>query len=1077
MKKLLNFFIVLGIALLMSLPALAQQTPSELQLKAMKWRNIGPFNGGRITTVVGHPTEQLVFWSGHSSGGLWKTEDAGESWIPVGQGQFHYASVGAMALYEKNPDIMYVGLGEPQLRQSVSWGDGMYKTIDGGKTWQHIGLKEARQISKVIIHPDNPDIVWVASMGHTWGPNPERGVFKTIDGGKTWKKVLYKNEKIGVAKLEMEPGNPNILYASLWEFERKTWGAKTGGGESGLWKSTDGGETWKDISKNKGMPEGQFGKIGIAISAADPQRVYALIDNETKTGLYRSSDRGNSWEFVSSSPVITLRPFYFFHLYPNPVNADDLWAPANKLQHSTDGGKTWVMEPCIKDDYHAMWIDPNNTDRMIIGCDGGATVTLTGGKRWSDYDNQSGAQMYRVNTDDQFPYRVYGNAQDLIAYSVPSASRWGGIANHETGYIATGETGNVIPKPGDPNIVYSLATGAMYGGGGQFTVNNLKTGQDNSRSPWPQILYGTGANEFKYRFNWFAPFFVSPHDPNTIYMGANVVFRTSDEGLTWDVISPDLTNNMTDKMKVAGSPWFPEYFGQEVFSTIERMAESPLEEGVIWTGSDDGLIYLTRDGGKNWENVTPPNLPPLCNVTEVEASPHNAATVYIAMTRYRSSDDYSPYLLKSSDYGKTWKRLDGNFPKDQVTRTIREDIKRKGMLFVGTETGIYASVDDGESWTRINLNMPPLPVHDIKVKDNDLVIATHGMGFWILDEIGPLHDYKREYAQETAHLFKPGDHTRFGYNWWFAYGGGPVSDKLHYYVRNAETGLTFYERGIQEGIRYREFVGCGQGRPLGVIIYYLLSDKAKDVNLDILDAEGNVIRSYTSKDLPVEKYETIEFSEYGQTVSPQDQARTDVSKGLNRFIWDMRYANLPVYEGVTPQTINPIVKPGTYQVRLTVDGESQTQSFELKMNPNENYTQSQADEKYDFWMKIYNKGNDVLKSVSEAKSIQEKVAEVLKSNNSKELKDQGAVIDKLAQDYITRVFSTATTLPQMVSERTKPMTELVLLHNIMESSEGPANKPMYDLYDEISVKIDKSYNEYKTALETEMTKFEKLQKN
>jgi photosystem II stability/assembly factor-like uncharacterized protein len=432
--------------------------------QALEWRNIGPFNGGRGTSVVGHPTDPQVFWFGHGSGGLWKTEDAGTYWMPVGDGQFRYASVGAIALYEKDPNIMYVGLGEPQMRQSVSWGDGMYKTVDGGETWEHLGLDEARTISKVIIHPDNPDVVYVASMGHVWGPSPERGVFKTTDGGKTWDKVLFKSDRTGAIDLIMSPEDPNILFAGLWEFERRAWGAKTAGPEGGLWKSADGGDTWTEITRNEGMPAGMWGRLGLTMSAADPKRVYALIDNETQQGLYRSDDLGETWRFISGDANITARPFYFYHLHADPSNADNLWVPGNKLWRSTDAGTTWVLEPGIKDDFQDLWIDSKDPNRMIVTCDGGTQVTLTGGKTWSTFANQSGAQFYRVDTDDQFPYRVYANTQDLIVYSVPSASRWGGIPLHMTDFIGSGETSRALPKPGDPNIVYSLATGATFGG-------------------------------------------------------------------------------------------------------------------------------------------------------------------------------------------------------------------------------------------------------------------------------------------------------------------------------------------------------------------------------------------------------------------------------------------------------------------------------------------------------------------------------------------------------------------------------------------------------------------------------------
>jgi photosystem II stability/assembly factor-like uncharacterized protein len=1059
-------------------PVFAAQPTNNFQasIKALQWRNIGPFNGGRGTSVVGHPTNRQVFWFGHGSGGLWKTEDAGTTWMPVGDGQFRYASVGAIALHEKNPDIMYVGLGEPQMRQSVSWGDGVYKTVDGGKTWQHIGLDEARTISKVIIDPNDPNTVYVASMGHVWGPSPERGVFKTTDGGKSWKKVLFKSDKTGTIDMVMSPKDPNILFAAMWEFERKAWGAKTGGPEGGLWMSTDGGETWTDITRNEGLPAGMWGRVGVTMSAADPKRIYALIDNEMKQGLYRSDDLGKSWRLVSDDANITARPFYFYHITADPNNADHLWVPGNKTWRSVDAGKSWILEPSIKDDFQDIWIDPNDPNRMILTCDGGTTVTLTGGKTWSSFANQSGVQFYRVDTDDQFPYRVYGNAQDLIVYSLPSSSRWGGIPLHMTDFIGSGETARAVPKPGDPNIVYSIATGATFGGATMFTINNIKTGQSETRPIWPEILFGVPASNFKYRFNWQAPFLVSPHDSKTIYMAGNVVFRTRDEGMSWEVISPDLTHNMTDKMKVAGSPWLPEYFGQETFSTILRLEESPHEKGVLWAGSDDGRVHLTRDGGKNWNEVTPPGLPELSAIYEIEISPHDPASVYLAITRYRKADDYKPYLLKTKDYGKTWERLDANFPQDEITRTIREDTVRKGMLFVGTETGIYVSIDDGKEWRRMNLNMPPVPVHDIEVKGNDLVVATHGRGFWILDEISPLREYTADLAQKTAHLFRPGDHTRFGYHWWMDYGGGPASDEKYFFVRNAEPGYTFYERGIVNGERKRDFIDAGDARPLGVIIDYLLSDQAKEVSLDILDENGKVVRSYSSKELPTETFKAIKATEYGGGKSASEP-RASVGTGLNRFIWDMRYPNVSRIPGVPPVVISPIAKPGTYKVRLTVDGKSQTQSFRLKINPNEKYTRKQTDAKAEFWMKLYAKAEQSIQSVLAAKAAQSKVAKALEKGGPDALKAQGAVVDKLARDYISSMVATGATLVQIISEETKPLSKLVTLHNVLEHTEGPPNQGVREVYDKVSAEMDEYRSRFEAKLKAEMAKFEKLAGN
>jgi photosystem II stability/assembly factor-like uncharacterized protein len=1045
------------------------------QLAALEWREIGPYNGGRGTSVVGHPTDPFVFWFGHSSGGLWKTEDAGTYWEPVGEGQFNYASVGAIAVAEKYPDIMYVGLGEPNMRQSVSWGDGMYKTADGGETWQHIGLKDSLHIARIRIHPDHPDIVYVASLGHAFGPSKEKGIFRTRDGGKTWENVLFKNEGTGAIDLVMSPGDPNVLFAALWEFERKAWGAKTGGPDSGIWRSTDGGDSWQEISTNKGLPEGAMGRIGLTMSAADPNRVYAIVDSETQQGLYRSDDLGDTWRFVSADANITARPFYFYTILANPSNADQLWIPGNKLWRSVDGGESWILEPGIKDDYQDIWIDPNNEDRMIATCDGGTQVTLTGGKTWSGFANQNGTQFYRVSTDDQFPYRVYSNSQDLLVYSVPSRSRWGGIPVHMTDYIASGETGSVIPKPGDPNIVYSLTTGATFGGAAQFTINNLKTGQNEVRSVWPEILFGTPASDFAYRFNWQAPFIVSPHDPNIIYMAGNVVYRTHDEGMNWEIISDDLTHNMTEKMKVAGTPWLPEYFGQEIFSTIHRLVESPHEKGVLWAGTDDGRLWITRNGGGQWQEITPPDLPELSAIYEIEISPHDPATTYIAITRYRKADnDYSPYLLKTDDYGKSWKRIDGSFPKDEITRTVREDTVRKGMLFVGTETGVFVTIDDGNEWRRLNLNMPPLPVHDLEVKHSDLVAATHGRGFWILDDISPLRQYKEAQAEKPAQLFKPADHTRFGYNWWMDYGGGPPSDEKYFFVRNAEAGYTFYERGIVNGERKRDFIDAGDARPIGALIYYLLREDAKEISLSILDEDGKVVRTFTQDEIPTQRFLSFDNRGYEQDLVT-GEPRATVSKGLNRFIWDMRYPMVSAIPGVPPVMIKPIVKPGTYQVRLTVDGKSQTESFEVKLNPNESYTRAQTDAKAEAWMALYAKAEEGVQTVLKAQAAQAEAAKIIESSDaSAELKAQAEAVSQLCTDFIKSMLATGRTLVQIISEPTRPMSKLVTLHNIMEHSEGPPNQPWLQVYEKTAAEIDARMAEFNQALASEVEKLEVL---
>ena len=1022
------------------------------QLSALEWRFIGPVWGNRGSVVLGHPTKSNVFYHG-ASNGLWKTEDAGVYWMPVGDADFKSGNIGAMEISASNPDIMYVGMGEPQMRNNVSWGDGVYKSIDGGETWTHLGLAETHHISQVRIHPTNPDIVYVGAYGHAFGPNPERGVYKTIDGGDTWKKVLYKSETAGVIDLIMNPKKPNELFAAIWEFERKAWGPKTGGAESGLWKSTDGGATWQDISKNSGMPAGLMGRIGVTMSAADGKRVYALIDSETKPGLYRSDDLGDNWTFVSDNFQIIGRPFYYSHIYASPHDANELWSPNNRNFYSKDGGKTWILDPGIKDDFHDVWIDNKDPKRMIVTNDGGCQVSLTGGLTWSSQYSQKNSQFYRVNTDNDFPYNVYGVVQDSLTFKVPSASRWGGISGHETTIIGNGETSNAIPHPEDNNIVYNFSGGTVMGSGAPFTKNNIKTGQNNVRSIWPEPMFGLNASDLKYRFNWDTPFFISPHDSNTIYAAANVVFKTTDEGLNWEVISGDLTNDVQERQKITGTPWLSEYFGQEIYSTIHRMDESPLKEGVIWTGSDDGLIFLTKNGGKMWRDVSIHDCPKYSQIYEIEPSPHDVATAYVAITNYNTDDDYAPYIYKTSDFGKTWTNLSASFPQTEVTRTIREDKVRKGLLFVGTETGVYTSLDDGKNWQKFSVNMPAVPVVDIKIKDNDLVIATNGRGFWVMDDITPLRLQEEALKSEGAHLYPITDHTRFGYCWWMDYvPGGDPGERKNYFTQNQRPGLTYYELGFTptNGERRRKFIDAGDPRPLGVIIYFKLNETPNDISLTILDENGKQVRKYTKADMRL-------------------RADSDgtINGGLNKFIWDMRYTQVTSVPNRPATAIRPIVKPGKYSAKLTVDGFSHIETFEMFISPHETFTKAETDSKHEFWMAMHKQVETTTQHIIKALHLKEETAKKVSAykanggSNGKAINAQAEVIYNLVNTYESTYVSTGRTLAEIINLPATILSKMAFLSSILEVSEGPVTKNMQLIYEKLvkdSKDVDKKYN-------------------
>jgi photosystem II stability/assembly factor-like uncharacterized protein len=1034
------------------IPRVAFPEQKVADIDALKWRFIGPMMGNRGSAVIGHPTDKNVFFHA-ASNGLWKTTDAGKTWLAVGDKDFKKGSMGAIEISESNPDIIYVGTGEPQMRNNVTWGDGVYKSTDGGDTWTNMGLKDTHHIAQVRIHPSNPDIVYVAAYGHAFGPNEERGIFKSVDGGKTWDKVLYKGDKLGAIDLTMNHSNPDELFASMWEFERKAWGPKTGGGKSGLWHSTDGGKTWADISKNKGMPEGRFGRIGTSMAMNDDNTIYALIDSETKPGLYRSDNNGNSWAFVSDNFQIIGRPFYYSHIYVNPMNSEELWSPNNRLWSSTDGGKNWRVEEGIKDDFHDVWIDPTDANRMIATNDGGVQVTLTGGMSWSQNYAQKNAQYYRVSTDNQFPYNVYGTVQDLLSFKVPSSSRWGGISGYETTIIGNGETGNAFVDPDDNNIVFTISSGTTTGNGIAFTKNNIKTGQNEVRTVIPFPPYGVNTSELKYRVQWDTPFFISKYDSNTIFTAANVVFKSTDEGMSWTPISKDLTNDHEDKQVITGTPWLPEYFGQEIYSTIARMAESPVKRGIIWTGSDDGLIYLTKDEGKTWNNVTIPKLPKYSHIREIEASPYDAATAYATYSNYNTNDDYKPYLYKTTNYGKSWTNLSANFPQGETLRTVREDTQVKGLLYAGTETGVFVSLDDGKNWKSLSVNMPAVPVVDIEVKNNDLVIATNGRGLWVMDDITPIRaNAKRN--KNAVLLFDISDHTRLGYNWWLDYtpGGDPKGMKK-YFVQNMRPNHVFYELGIVNGEKRREFVNAGDAKSLGVTMYFELMKEPKDISITILDAEGNEIRHYTKDDMRL------------KTVDAKD---TSFNSGLNKFVWDMRY------DAVEFMKLQPIAAPGNYKARLSVDGVDHVSKFKVFMSPNETYTKKQRAAKKKFWMALYESAKSNVAKIHKADAIAKEAT--AKAESNKALENSAKKVADVVSTYRTVYIAKGRTLAEIINQPSKIFSKMVWLHNLMESSEGPATQQSLDQFETLKKEMAAADAAYEKDIKPAMTAFEKASK-
>jgi photosystem II stability/assembly factor-like uncharacterized protein len=934
---------------------------------SLEWRCIGPHRGGRVVAVAGHPTEQGTFYFGGCAGGVWKTTSGGELWENISDGYFNTAAIGAIAVSDSDPNVLYVGTGEACIRSNVSHGDGVYKSSDGGHTWHNVGLKDTRHIAHLAIHPKNPDIAYVAALGHAWGPNEERGVFRTRDGGKTWEKVLYKSNRAGAADISMDPHHPDVLFATIWQAQRHPHKLHSGGEDSGIWKSTDGGDTWTDITNNKGLPEASArGRIGVAASPAQPGRVWAIIEAADKEGkdvggVYRSNDWGETWEKLSTEADLRRRPWYYMHIFADPQVPDTLWVLNLDCWKSTDGGKTFFQVPMPHGDNHGLWIDPRNSNRLIRSDDGGATVSFDGGRTWSSILNQPTAQFYHVTTDDEIPYNVYGSQQDNWAMKLPSIGFEGAITWTDYEEPGGGESGYIAISPKPPHRVFGGAIGTGTGHG-RLIAWNPQTGQKRNITVWPEIYGGgAGAGDMKYRFQWTFPVEFSPHDPDVLYICSNFVHRSRDEGSSWEVISPDLTRNDPEKLQSSGGAVTADNSGAEVYGTIFAFRESPHEAGVFWAGSDDGLIHLSRDGGKSWENVTPPGLPEWALISIIEPSPYDAATVYVAATRYKH-DDLKPYLFKTNDYGKTWTLITSGIPEHEFTRVIREDPNRRGLLYAGTETGLYVSFDDGANWQRFQSNLPIAPIHDVVIKGSDLVAATHGRAFWILDDLTPLYQMSDATERETAKLFKPRSTTRFRYY------GHMGSDTLAGYVTYKMTGpVTVAFRPVEtpSGAKTEAFLNAGKNPPPGVIVSYFLKEKPeKPVTLRFLDAQGNVVRSFTS--------------------DAEKPPRAPVQPGSNRFVWDLRYDRPTRVEDGKPKdefaemmeaATAPRAIPGEYQVQLVVGDDTFTESFTLAPDPRLPITADDLRAQFDMKLALRDRLSEVHEAINQLRRMRKQAEE------------------------------------------------------------------------------------------------------
>jgi photosystem II stability/assembly factor-like uncharacterized protein len=890
---------------LFSAPVARAQGVDPNLYAGLRWRCIGPFRGGRALAAAGVPGEPETFYFGAVGGGVWKTTDSGRVWKPIFDA-VPIASMGALAVAPSDPNVIYVGTGEADMRSDISFGDGIYKSTDAGKTWRNVGLRETRHIGRILVDPHNPDIVLVAALGRAYGPNPERGIFRSTDGGQNWHKVLYKDENTGAVDLAFDPDNAQTVFGTLWRTRRPPWStyAPLDGPGSGLYKSTDEGATWKEISGH-GLPYGNLGRIGVAVSAGTHgQRIYAVVDARKNGGLYRSEDGGANWTLVNTDRRIHERGWYFGTVTVDPHDPNTVYLPNVSLYRSRDGGKTFTS---IKgapggDDYHLLWVDPGDSRRMIVASDQGTTISVDDGQTWSSWYNQPTAQFYHVATDNQFPYKVYGAQQDSGTAGTLSRSDYGQITFRDWRPVGGDEGGYIVPDPSDPNFVF--AGGTL----GELHRFNWNTGESQDISPWPSVSFGTDISGRKYRFTWTSPIVFSPQDPHTLYMGAQVLLETRDRGMSWQAISPDLTGAEAGATN-AQVPLTVNNAMQRGYGVIYTIAPSPNSPGTIWVGTDTGLIQLTRDGGKTWENVTPKGWAPWSKISLIDASRFDSATAYVAVDRHRV-DDFRPYIYRTHDYGKTWTQISDGFADTAYVHAVREDSERKDLLFAGMETGVYVSFDDGGHWQPLQLNLPVAPIHDLVVHGDDLVVATHGRSFWILDDIAPLRQLSPDVASADAHLFRPAAALRVRGN------------------QNRDTPLPLE-------------TPAGQNPPEGAIFdYYLKAAAPSPVFLEIADAQGNVVRHFSSTDVPPPlDFSQLAFPPYWVEV-PHILGG---NAGEHRFVWDLRYPtpqwlfheySMAAVVGETPVAPRgPLVLPGKYEVRLTADGRTYRQPLEVKEDP------------------------------------------------------------------------------------------------------------------------------------------------
>ncbi|MDA0244214.1 MAG: glycosyl hydrolase [Chloroflexi bacterium] len=1032
-------------------------------LQKLRYRSIGPTRGGRVIAVAADPVNPNVFYFGAVAGGIWKTDDGGHYWNCVSDGYLKTSAIGALAVAPSDPNVIYAGTGETTIRIDVSHGDGVYKSTDAGQSWKHMGLADSRHIGRIRVHPTNPDLVYAAVLGHAFRTNEERGVYRSKDGGQTWERVLYVSDKAGAVDLSLDPNNPRILFATIWQTQRKFWSIESGGDDCGLWRSTDGGDTWENITRHKGLPTGVIGKIGVAVSPAQSGRVWAIIEAEgDKRGLYRSDDNGQTWEKTYSNRKVLWRPWYYAHVFAHPTNPDTVYIFNMMAWSSIDGGKTFNPMSTPHGDNHDLWIDPTNPQRMIGGDDGGAWVTFNGGRTWSTIYNQPTAQFYHVTTDNQFPYRVYGTQQDNSSISVPSRTGTGAIGWTDCYPAGTGESGYIAVHPKDNNIVFVGAIGSSPGGGDSLQKYDHRTKQIQLVTIWPEDGYH-GAEQARYRFQWTYPILFSPHDPDLLYACGNVVFTTRDNGQSWQAISPDLTYADPETLKPSGGPLTYDTAGAEMYATIFAFAECPHEQGVLWAGSDDGLIHLSKDGGQNWTNVTPPDMAKFTQVTMIEPSAHHKGTVYVTAARHKMGD-YAPYVYKTSDYGQTWTLLTNGLPADDFCRVVRCDPSRDGLLYVGTELGVYVSFNDGANWQSLQANLPVSPVYDMVIKENDLVVATHGRSFWILDDLTQLHQLHDELLANDKFLLRPRDHVRLP-NALFGDAFGGEAGK-NYPMSGFGVPATFVQKKDDYGQTEITVLDGGEDLPNGVFIRYYTAEKPEgEVKLAILDEAGELIREYTST--KPEKKEDMK-----QPVVPAEA-------GMNAFFWNMRYPDAVEVKGVDLfRMAGPLAPPGNYQVRLTIGDWSATHPFALLPDPRVTATAEDFAAQFALLQQIYAKLNETHTAVNNIRDLKAQVNGWLERLKEHAGAERIAALGKMVVERLSAVESELINPDfgegDSLNKAEKLNAKLLALPSVVASADTQPTSQSYAVFEYVAGLVDEQLAALNDVVETELAGFNGL---